>query len=182
MDIGTLLGIIFGSGIIIAAIAMGGGGGFFDVPSLLITIGGALSATLINFPLPKIIRTMGVVRKAFMSRDKDYLAVFNRLSDFAVRARRDGILGLESDVETLDDLDSTARDFRRAHGALMHNLALDAGTYRTGPVEVMYGEHYASRQAPAHDLGQGRYNIRRPAVRGGRSGNYGVRLGAPRAG
>ena len=103
MDIGTLLGIIFGAGIVISAIAMGGGSGFFDVPSLLITIGGALSATLINFPLPKIIRTMGVVRKAFMSRDKDYLAVFNRLSDFAVRARRDGILGLESDVETLDD-------------------------------------------------------------------------------
>ena len=45
-----------------------------------------------------------------------------------------------------------AQDFRRAHGELMHNLALDAGAYRTGPVEVMYGEHYASRQAPADNL------------------------------
>lgn len=45
-----------------------------------------------------------------------------------------------------------AQDFRRAHGELMHNLALDAGQYRTGSVEVMYGEHYASRQAPADNL------------------------------
>lgn len=45
-----------------------------------------------------------------------------------------------------------AQDLRRAHGELMHNLALDAGMYRTGPVEVMYGEHYASRQAPAENL------------------------------
>ena len=45
-----------------------------------------------------------------------------------------------------------AQDFRRAHGELMHNLALDAGQYRTGSVEVMYGEHYASRSAPADNL------------------------------
>lgn len=104
MDLGTLIGIILGTVIVVAAIVMGGGAGFFNVPSILITIGGAFCATLINFPLPKIIRTIGVVRKAFMSRDKDFLAVFNRLSDFAIRARRDGILGLESEVETLDDI------------------------------------------------------------------------------
>ena len=103
MDLGTLIGIILGMGLVIGAIAIGGGAGFFDVPSLLITVGGAFSATLMNFPLPKIVSTMGVVRKAFMSRDKDFLAVFTRLSDFAVRARRDGILGLESEVESLDD-------------------------------------------------------------------------------
>ena len=104
MDLGTLIGIIFGIGIVVGAIVMGGGSGFWNVPSIMITIGGAFSATLINFPLPKIIRTMGVVRKAFLSKDKDYLAVYNRLSDFAIRARRDGILGLENDVETLDDV------------------------------------------------------------------------------
>lgn len=103
MDLGTLVGIILGIGIVVGAISLGGGAGFLDVPSMMITIGGAFSATLINFPLPKIISTMGVVRKAFLSRDKDYLAVYNKLSDFAIRARRDGILGLESDVETLDD-------------------------------------------------------------------------------
>ncbi len=45
-----------------------------------------------------------------------------------------------------------AQDFRRAHAELMHNLAMDPGMYRTGSVEVMYGEHYASRPAPADNL------------------------------
>ena len=103
MDLGTLIGIILGIGLVAGSIAVGGGAGFINVPSMMITIGGAFAATLMNFPLPKIIGTIGVVRKAFLSRDKDYLAIFNRLSDFAIRARRDGILGLESDVEGLDD-------------------------------------------------------------------------------
>lgn len=104
MDLGTLIGIILGIGLVVGSIVVGGGAGFLNLPSMMITIGGAFAATLMNFPLPKIIGTISVVRKAFASQDKDYLAVFKRLSDFAVRARRDGILGLESEVETLEDV------------------------------------------------------------------------------
>ncbi len=103
MDIGTLVGIIMGMGLVIGSIIVGGGAGFLNYPALMITIGGAFAATLMNFPLPKIIGTIGVVRKAFMSRDEDQLSLFKQLSDFAVRARRDGILGLEADVEQLAD-------------------------------------------------------------------------------
>lgn len=45
-----------------------------------------------------------------------------------------------------------ALHLRQAHGELMHNLALDAGQYRTAPVDVFYGEHHAGRQAPATNL------------------------------
>ncbi|MBL0043677.1 MAG: Fic family protein [Flavobacteriales bacterium] len=47
-----------------------------------------------------------------------------------------------------------ALDFRRAHGELMHNLSMDAGTYRTGPVEVVYGDHpaHGGRSASAENL------------------------------
>ncbi len=103
MDIGTIIGIILGLVLVISAILMGGGSGFIDVPSIMLTVGGAFAATLMNFPAKKIIGTFGVVRKAFMNSQKDSLALFKQLSDFAVRARRDGILGLESDVETLTD-------------------------------------------------------------------------------
>jgi chemotaxis protein MotA len=103
MDIGTIIGIILGLVLVISSIVMGGGAGFIHGPSMMLTIGGAFAATLMNFPLSKIIGTIGVVRKAFMNSEKDSLALFKQLSDFAVRARRDGILGLESDVETLTD-------------------------------------------------------------------------------
>lgn len=103
MDIGTIIGIIMGMVLVIGSIAVGGGSGFINIPALLITVGGAFAATLMNFPLSKIIGTFGVVRKAFFNTDKDNLVLFRQLSDFAIRARRDGILGLENDVETLDD-------------------------------------------------------------------------------
>lgn len=103
MDIGSLVGILLGLLLVLGSIAIGGGAGFIDYPSIAITVGGAFAATLMNFPLAKIIKTFGVVRKAFINRDDDILALFHQLSEFAVRARRDGILGLESDVETLQD-------------------------------------------------------------------------------
>lgn len=103
MDLGTVIGIVLGWLFIIISIVMGGGAGFINYPSLMITIGGSLASVLIHYPLPKIMATMGVVRKAFLSREHDYLDLFSKLSEFAVRARRDGILALENDIEQMGD-------------------------------------------------------------------------------
>lgn len=103
MDLGTVIGIVLGWMFIIISIVMGGGAGFINYPSLMITIGGSLASVLIHYPLPKIMATMGVVRKAFLSREHDYLDLFSKLSEFAVRARRDGILALENDIEQMGD-------------------------------------------------------------------------------
>ena len=45
-----------------------------------------------------------------------------------------------------------ARDFRRAHAELMRGMSMDAGTYRSGPLEVVYGDHYGPRYAPPDNL------------------------------
>lgn len=44
------------------------------------------------------------------------------------------------------------QDLRHAHGVLMHGLAVDAGHYRSGPMEVFYGEPEPLRTAPAKGL------------------------------
>lgn len=55
--------------------------------------------------------------------------------------------------ELLPGLDPfMAHDLRHAHGVLMHGLALDAGTYRTGPMDVLYGEPPPLRVAPAENM------------------------------
>lgn len=52
-----------------------------------------------------------------------------------------------------EDLDPfLERDLRHAHGVLMHGLALDAGHFRTGPMDVLYGDPEPLRTASAHDL------------------------------
>lgn len=44
------------------------------------------------------------------------------------------------------------RDLRHAHGVLMHGLALDAGQFRAGPMDVLYGDPEPLRTASAHDV------------------------------
>lgn len=56
-------------------------------------------------------------------------------------------------LELLPELEpSLASDLRQAHGILMHGLSMDAGHFRTGPMEVMYGEPPPLRTAPADNL------------------------------
>lgn len=55
--------------------------------------------------------------------------------------------------ELIEDLDPfVEHDLRHAHGVLMHGLALDAGHFRTGPMDVLYGEPEPLRTANAHDM------------------------------
>ncbi len=66
MDIGTLIGILAGFGLIIGSILMGGGlGAFVDIPSVLIVIGGTISVTFIMFPMGTVFGAIKVAMKAF---------------------------------------------------------------------------------------------------------------------
>ena len=103
MDIGTVIGVVLGLLLVIGSIIVGGGSGFLNVPAMLITIGGSFAATLMNYPLPKIMATISVIKKAFADNSHDILELFAKISDFALRARRDGILALEDDIESIED-------------------------------------------------------------------------------
>lgn len=97
MDIATLLGMIGALGVIITAIFIGGSaGGFIDVPSLLIVLGGGIFANLIKFPLAQTIAAFGVAGKAFKSKATATSTLIAECIELATRARKEGILGLES--------------------------------------------------------------------------------------
>lgn len=104
MDLGSIIGAVLGWALVIVSIVMGGGSGFFNVPSLLVTVGGAIAATLIHYPLPRVMAVMGVARKAmFNTGVHEYLDLFKKITDYAVRARRDGMLALEEDIDKIAD-------------------------------------------------------------------------------
>ncbi|HMN05735.1 MAG TPA: Fic family protein [Flavobacteriales bacterium] len=46
----------------------------------------------------------------------------------------------------------SGQDLRQAHGELMHGLALDPGQYRTGALEVIYGDRPARRKAAGGNI------------------------------
>ena len=103
MDKGGIIGAVLGWLLIIMAIAMGGGSGFVNGPSLMITVGGAIAATLMHYPMQHVLAVMKVARKALFEHKQDPQKLFQQISDYATRARRDGLLALEDDIDKIDD-------------------------------------------------------------------------------
>ncbi len=104
MDLATLLGIISAFGLVFYAILSSSGLGIFiDVASVFIVIGGTLGVTLITFPLGDVIGVIKVVMNVFFVRTSQAGKVIPTLVDFSGKARRDGILALESVTKDLSD-------------------------------------------------------------------------------
>jgi chemotaxis protein MotA len=91
-----------GVGLVVGSIMMGSGGlgPFVNVPSLMITVGGAFSALLINFPLGSVV---GVVKNCFLSKLPSIKEVMDQFNELANIARKDGLLALEASVEDIKD-------------------------------------------------------------------------------
>ena len=106
MDIATIIGLILGFGLILTSIAMGGGTGlaaFIDVPSIMIVVGGSIAALLINFPLKNVLGSMNVVKKCFLNKLPDPQATIIKFKELATIVRKDGMLALEKELESIDD-------------------------------------------------------------------------------
>ncbi|MBW2266900.1 MAG: MotA/TolQ/ExbB proton channel family protein [Deltaproteobacteria bacterium] len=104
MDIATLLGIISAFGLVLVAILMGGGIGLFiNYPSLMIVAGGTLGTTMINYPLKEVIGVISVLKNVFFTKASSAKDIIKQFSDFSNKARREGILALESEVTNLNE-------------------------------------------------------------------------------
>lgn len=104
MDIATVLGIVSAFGLVLIAIVMGGGLGLFvNIPSLMIVVGGTLGTTMINYPLKDVLSAIGIVKNVFFSKTMAATEIISRFVDFGSKARREGILALESDIGLVDD-------------------------------------------------------------------------------
>ena len=104
MDLGTLLGIVSGFGLVIIAMSMGGGfGAFVNAPSLMIVCGGTIGATLINYPISDILKVIKVAKNAFFSEKIKTKKIIETLIEMSKISRRDGILGLEKTLKDIKD-------------------------------------------------------------------------------
>ncbi len=105
MDIATIIGIILGFIVITTAIVTGGGWQMFvHIPSMAITIGGMLCATLIHFSLPQFLGIFSVVRKTIITKIPPKSQLIQRMVNYAAVNRRDGALALEQELSNVDDL------------------------------------------------------------------------------
>ncbi|MDF2181686.1 flagellar motor protein PomA [Neptuniibacter sp. CAU 1671] len=96
MDIATLVGLLGGFGIVVAAMVMGGDVGIFvNPPSLLIVVGGSIFVVLMKYTLGQFLAAGKVAAKAFMFKSVNPEDIIAETVDLADAARKGGLLSLE---------------------------------------------------------------------------------------
>ncbi len=105
MDLGTISGLIFGWVVIIISIMMEpkSASVFIHIPSMLITFGGTIGATITYFPLRDIVQIPKLFSIAMKETTNDPAEVISSLVRLAEKARREGLLALEDDLQNEPD-------------------------------------------------------------------------------
>ena len=100
MDIATVLGIFSAFGLVLIAISMGGGIKLFiNLPSVMIVLGGTMGATMVNYPLKEVLGVLRIVKNVFFKKAMSGRDIIKLFIEFSTKARREGILALESDIK-----------------------------------------------------------------------------------
>ncbi|MBS4024769.1 MAG: MotA/TolQ/ExbB proton channel family protein [Clostridia bacterium] len=104
MDLATIFGIIVGVVLIVLAIMQGGElNSFVDLPSILIVGGGTFASVLVSYPLKDLLQHIKTGVIAFKDKGHEPADVITNLVKFAEKARREGLLALETEAEQLDE-------------------------------------------------------------------------------
>lgn len=105
MDIGPILGIVISFGLILLGNKMEGGhvDSLIQVTALMIVGGGTLGACVVQFPMKVVINSFKSLITAVFPKKADPNAIIAQLVEFAKRARREGILALEKEIENIKD-------------------------------------------------------------------------------
>ena len=104
-DLGTLIGLLAGIGIIILGIISAGGkiAWFWNFNSILIVLGGTFAATMVNLPLKAVTNVFNILKNVFRAEDYNYTGIIEEVVKKATKARKDGLLALEADLSTMED-------------------------------------------------------------------------------
>jgi chemotaxis protein MotA len=105
MDFGPLIGIVFALLCVLVGNALEGGhmGSMVGGPAALIVVGGTIGAVLVQFSFSVVKDAVGAAGGLFKKSTLDPHKLVDEIVDYANKARRDGILGLEKVAPNASD-------------------------------------------------------------------------------
>ena len=106
MDLGTIIGCVLGSGLIVLSIALDGFNKlyiFWNTPSILIVFGGALASVMVAYPMKTVLKTLTVTKMTLFNKEHNPIGTIMQIVSLAETARREGLLSLENRMEEIDD-------------------------------------------------------------------------------
>lgn len=105
MDLAAIIGLLLGFGGLIGGFVLEGGhlGSLWIHTAFIIVFGGTFGATILSFTFDEISKVPYFFKKIFTSKAINYQSTLDILVDTADKARREGLLSLETQLNDIDD-------------------------------------------------------------------------------
>ena len=105
MDIGTLVGVFGAFGMCIFSIVVGGGSvlSILDLPSFLMVVLGSYFALMTASTLADALGVWSILGRTFKIPSFNEQSIIQKMMAFSEKARREGLLALEDELDDLDD-------------------------------------------------------------------------------
>ncbi len=105
MDLASIIGIVGAFAMVIMGIFTSGGSimTYVDLPSFLIVVVGSYFALFINYPMSMTLGIFSTIGLIFKVPNFGEQGIITKLMAFSDKARREGLLALEEELEDLDD-------------------------------------------------------------------------------
>jgi chemotaxis protein MotA len=105
LDLATCGGLVLALGGILGGLVLEGGNirDVSQVTAAMIVFGGTLGAVMVTTPVPVLLGAVGKFGQVFTRRDKNPAATIEEIIRFATKARRSGIVSLETDLPAVSD-------------------------------------------------------------------------------
>ncbi len=105
MDFATIVGLLLAMAAVLGGQALEGGSvqSILQATAALIVLGGTFGACLVQFPLSITISSFKSVAKAFLEPKIDNRRVISEIIRYANKARKEGIISLEAEIQAATD-------------------------------------------------------------------------------
>ncbi|MFV0314205.1 MAG: motility protein A [Anaerotignum sp.] len=102
MDLTTIIGIVFGMSLVLFGIGPANLPNFWDLPSILIVIGGTFAALIASYPA-RVLKQLPKQFRIILKNPYNAMEFIDELYELAIIARKNGLLALEEKADTMKD-------------------------------------------------------------------------------
>lgn len=101
----SIIGIAVGVGMLLYAMSGGGTSlmAFIDIKSFVIVIGGSFAALLVSFSINEIKAVGKYMAVVTQDTNRDKIGFIEQIIELSKKARKEGMLSLEADLDKMDD-------------------------------------------------------------------------------
>jgi len=105
MDKATIIGIILGIGAVLGGQALEGGSlhSIMQLTAAIIVLGGTFGAVFLSYPFQNVIGSFKDIKIILKEPPQDPFHIIGLITQYANKARKEGILSLEKELSTIED-------------------------------------------------------------------------------